>query len=276
MAAESWWRGRRVFFTGDVAFLGRTLMSELVRQGAEIVALVPNRQICDPLVAGCARPVHLIYGRADNLFRLHSAMAIHEITAVFYCANADSPETATAKHDIAAVLQALRMYSSQVPVVACLPVSSHPCGVELQDEQLRMVRVGEVFGPGDQSADRIVPRTARALCRGESVTGADGPPRDFVYVRDVASACLLAAQPGNRPALREWVFRSGWSMTDRQCVALLEEVWNNQHAVLPSFPIPENPLGWKPAYSLFTALRETLAWYHDLVVGETRTTRCAA
>lgn len=276
MAGESWWRRRRVFITGDVAFLGRTLMSELLRQGAEIVALVPDRQTRDPLVTGYAGSVHLIYGRTDNLFRLHSAMAIHEIAAVFHCANTNTPETTTDKSEIAALLQAVRMYSSQVPVVACLPASLHSCAVELSDERLSLVRVGEVFGPGDRSADRIVPRTARALCRGESVTGADGPPRDFVFVRDVASACLLAAQPANRPALREWVFRSGWSMSDRQCAALLEEVWNNQHAVLPSFPIPENPLGWKPAYSLLTALRETLAWYHDLVVGETPPTCRAA
>jgi nucleoside-diphosphate-sugar epimerase len=252
------------------------LMSELLRRGAEVVALVPDRQTRDPLVADCAGQIHLIYGRTDNLFRLHSAMAIHEIAAVFHCANANTQENTADKHEIAALLQAVRLYSSQVPVVACLPGASHPCAEELPDERLSIVRVGEVFGPGDRSMARLVPRTARAFCRGESVTLEDVPPRDFVFVRDVVSACLLAAQPMDRPVLREWVFRSGWLMSDRQCVALMEEVWNNQHAVLPSFPIPENPLGWKPAFSPLAAFRETLAWYHDLVVGETRPTRRAA
>src|SRR5258708_24629045 len=81
------WRGRRVLVTGYTGFLGSAVARELFARGAEVVGLVNDRPAheisgADP---GGGR-VHLVRGRTDNVFRLHSAMAVHEIAAVFHLA----------------------------------------------------------------------------------------------------------------------------------------------------------------------------------------------
>ncbi|MCS6863861.1 MAG: NAD(P)-dependent oxidoreductase [Gemmataceae bacterium] len=276
MVIDTSWRGRRVFISGDVEFLGHALVNELIRQGAEVVVFVPNRPTGDQLQADFRHQLHLIYGRTDNLFRLHSAMAVHEIGVVFHCAAALTRDQSAEKQELATLLQAAGLYSPHVPVVACFPSSLDHQETEVGHERLSVVRVGEVFGPGDRRGGGIVSHIARALCRGEAIGDWDGPARDFIFVRDVATACLLVAQSTVPPRGGAWIFRSGWSMTDRQMARLMEGVWNTRNPELPPFPRPDNPRGWQPNHTLREALSETLAWYHDLVAAEDHPTRRAA
>jgi nucleoside-diphosphate-sugar epimerase len=167
-------------------------------------------------------------------------MAVHEVTAVFHLAACDA----------AALLQAVNLYSRRVPVVTARPSPQLSLARidGRQQERLSVARFGEVFGPGDRK--RAYPANA---------TPADGPARDFVFVRDAARACLLAAEASVANGPGDHTFRSGWVMTERQMAAALRD----PSAVIgasDSAPL-SNPLGWAPAQTFSDALNETLAWH---------------
>jgi nucleoside-diphosphate-sugar epimerase len=253
------WRGRRVLVTGCTGFLGSAVVRELLGHGAEVVGLVRDR-VADAEFTRhrLTGKVHVVHGRAEDLFRVHSALAVHEVRAVFHLAAGDERGTTT-------VFDAARRYDSRVPVVlarpdgvAFAPPAGQPVGV---------ARFGELFGGGDRKTFRTVPATAVGLVTGDRAAApADGPARDFVYVKDAARACValgegLLAAPA--PRADEQTFRSGWLLTDREMAAAARDVFAGRGVLSAS--APENPLGWAPAVGLADALAETVAWYREFL-----------
>src|SRR4029450_9879653 len=92
MNAETFsWRGRRVLVTGCTGFLGGAVARELFARGAEVVGLI-NEQPAPNLFGAQSGHVHFVRRRTDNVFRLHSAMAVHEVSAVFHLAAHEGAE----------------------------------------------------------------------------------------------------------------------------------------------------------------------------------------
>jgi nucleoside-diphosphate-sugar epimerase len=152
------------------------------------------------------------------------------------------------------------LYHSKVPVIVARPAHQLRIALEAQVSQvpLGIARFGEVFGPGDRNGDRVVPRSVAALLRGDRAPAQDGAPRDFVFVRDAARACLaLAEAVGGTRESHDLTFRSGWELTGR---AMADAVAGQS---LPSAECPPNPLGWRPEGSLAEALAETVAWHRE-------------
>jgi len=279
MMAEhtSLWRGRRVLVTGYTGFLGGAVARELFACGAEVVGLVNDRPARANAGANRAERVHLVRGRTDNVFRLHSAMAVHEVAAVFHLATHDPFAEDRGTH---AVLQAAKLYAGRVPVVAARPLQqlSLARAGEARDDRLSVVRFGEVFGPGDRKVFRTVPAAAIGLLTGDgAAVPPDGPPRDFVFVRDAARACLRAAEATVTDGAGDYPFRSGWLLTDRQMTAVVRDAHAGRPIVAPDSAAPANPLGWHPAGPLADALDETIAWYREFLrIGCTAPLRVAA
>jgi nucleoside-diphosphate-sugar epimerase len=250
----SYWRGRKVLVTGCTGFLGGAVARELFARGAEVVGLLnetPATGLFGPQQGGRA---HLVRGRADNVFRLHSAMAVHEIAAVFHLAPTEP----------GAVLAAVNLYSRRVPVVTARPLLQLAIAqaAEQHDPRLSVVQCGEVFGPGDRKLFRTVPAASISLLTGDAVPlPAEGPVHEFVFVRDAARACLRAAEAG--PG--EYAFRSGWLMTDRQMASAVRDACAGRPVAVPDSAPVANPLGWQAQQSLGAALNETLAWYRDFL-----------
>lgn len=258
------WRGRRVLVTGCTGFLGSAVTRELLARGADVVGLVRDRSTGSGFERhphpGCFRPVR---GRVEDAARLHAALAVHEVSAVFHLAKTN---TSTTDAGTSAVLRAAGLYHPQMPVVVARPVwhlrltgRDEPVPVPLG-----VARFRELFGGGDRNADRVVSRTAFALAAGEPVPLA--PPtaaRDFVYVRDAARACLAVAEAaGACGHSLDLTFRSGWAATDREMADLVADAFDDR---LPADTpdAPANPLGWQPEATLAEALRETAAWYRE-------------
>lgn len=254
------WRGRRILITGCTGFLGSAVAQELFARGAEVVGLVHERPAHDVFGEAGGGRVHLVRGRADNVFRLHSAMAVHEVAAVFHLATASPFEEDRATP---ALLQAVKLYSRRVPVVTARPLSplSLTRTEELREDRLTVARFGELFGPGDRKLSRVVPATALALHSGDAVTPAEAPARDFVFVRDAARACLFAAEHAAAAGPGDHSFRSGWVMTDRQMASALRDAFAGRTVEAPDTAPPANPFDWKPVQTLREALSDTLAWY---------------
>lgn len=250
---SSFWHARRVLVTGCSGFLGGAVARELAARGAEVIGLAQTAPPPDHF--GPAR-VKVLNGRADNVFRLHSALAVHEISCVFHLAARDpfGEDRATP-----AVLHALGMYSRRAPVVTARPFA--PLGLaveEARDERMSCARFGEVFGPGDRKPFRSVP----ALALG-APPARPNPARDFVFVRDAARALLLVAEAFPTDGAGDYPFRSGWHLSDAQLAGAVRDVTEGREPQLPDTAPPVNPLGWSPELPFGAALAEALTWYRS-------------
>ncbi|MBX9628548.1 MAG: NAD(P)-dependent oxidoreductase [Gemmataceae bacterium] len=268
------WAGRRVLVTGCTGFLGSAVTGELLAAGAGVVGLVRDRAAAERFARHAVTGrVWAIHGRAEDLFRIHSALAVHEVGAVFHLAatNPHRPDPGAA-----AVVEAVRRYDPRTPVViARLELASGgrqpPDGRTHQGADaprspipVGVARFGELFGPGDRKTFPIVSATVLGLLAGNPTPPSAGDtPRDFVHVTDAARACLLLAEHLMvRPDAqrKDVTFRSGWVFTDRAMAAAVREAFAGR-AVPPTGPSPANPLGWSPATTFADALAETAAWY---------------
>jgi CDP-glucose 4,6-dehydratase len=142
-------------------------------------------------------------------------------------------------------------------------------------------RCGNFYGGGDLNWNRIVPGTIRSVLRGEApVIRSDGQfIRDYFYVKDGAAVyTLLAEQLAQRPELVGEAFNFSNEIqvsvldlvqrilklmkSDLKPVVLSEANNEIRHQYL-SAEKARQVLGWEPAYTLDTALDETINWYRE-------------
>lgn len=146
-----------------------------------------------------------------------------------------------------------------------------------------IARCGNIYGGGDLNWDRIVPGTIRSLLAGERpILRSDGRPRrDYLYVQDAVSAYVRLAEAVMSGDAAGEAFNFGHN----QPVSVLEIVDElrtllGREDLEPTFmngasgEIPDQyldaskasaRLDWRPAVSLRDGLKETVAWYRDLL-----------
>lgn len=259
------WAGRRVFVTGCTGFLGGWVVRELAAAGAEVVGLVRDRvPDSDFLRDRLFESVLAVRGRVEDLGRVHSAMAVREVCAVFHLA---ADPHAAPDRGTDAVFEAVRRYDSRVPVVTARPDAA-PAPTEA-GLRVGVARFGEVFGGGDRRTFRAVPAAAVGLLTGDRTPHAfdSTPARDFVYARDAARALVVLADSllGRAdPGVAEVAFRTGWSFTDAEMGRAVADVYAGRPGGTTTAP-PPNPLGWAPSCGLAGALTETLDWYRTFL-----------
>jgi CDP-glucose 4,6-dehydratase len=260
-----------VLVTGCTGFLGGAVVGELLARGAEVIGLVRDRaadvEFARHTLTG---RVHVVHGRVEDLFRLHSALAVYEAGAVFHLATADPTRP---DRGLVTVIEAARRYDPRIPVVAARPVASSENATTsppvFPPVPLGIARFGEVFGGGDRKVYRVVPATVIALISGERGSNtAPSSSRDFVPVRDAARACVmlaesLATRPG--PHLQDLTFRSGWALTDKEMGGTIRDVFAGCPVTPTANQPPTHPLGWTPTTTLTDALAETIRWYREFL-----------
>lgn len=262
--ATSHWRGRRVLVTGCTGFLGGAVVEELLVRGAEVVGLVRDRAAAAEFARHqLAGRVHIVHGRAEDLFRIHSALAVYETHAVFHLIAA---APFGLDRGTTTILEAVRRYDPRVPVVVARPTTATP--IVSSPAPLGVARFGELFGR-DSKTHRFVPSTAIGLLDGDRVPlTADRGARDYVPVRDAARACVLLAEAlVNRPIphVHEANFRSGWLLTDCEMVAALREACAERSPPDSWAVPPANPFGWSPLLNFSEAIADIVEWYREVV-----------
>lgn len=148
-----------------------------------------------------------------------------------------------------------------------------------------VTRCGNMYGGGDLNWNRLIPGTIRSFLFDESpLIRSDGTlERDYIYVEDIADAYLLLAESMDRPEVVGEAFNFGVNRpySVLEVVETLAEVMDRQDVeptILgeagPDAEIPvqyldsakaEQILGWQPRFGFREGLRETAAWYEELL-----------
>lgn len=133
---------------------------------------------------------------------------------------------------------------------------------------VRIVRMANIYGPGDMHFDRVVPGTICDTLHGEARRHRGDPRfiRDYIYIADLIPAYLRLP---NEP---EGIYNLGGdfcSVRDLTDTILrlmgredLQPVWENtQHNEITMQHIEGCPDWWKPQTSLEEGLERTIRWY---------------
>jgi CDP-glucose 4,6-dehydratase len=146
-----------------------------------------------------------------------------------------------------------------------------------------IARCGNIYGGGDLNWSRLIPDTIRSTLRGEApVLRSNGQyVRDYVYVKDVVGAYMRLAEALDDQSLHGEAF----NFSAERPYTVMEVVQAIQK-LLPETSRPpvildvaqgeiesqyldsskaRHRLGWSAAFSLEEGLRETIAWYRDLL-----------
>lgn len=152
-----------------------------------------------------------------------------------------------------------------------------------------ITRCGNFYGGGDLNFNRIVPDTIRSALRNKPVTiRSDGSYiRDYFYVKDGVLAYLHLAEQMDRTEIlgEAFNFSNELQITVLELVNQILSLMNKSHLkpkILNqakneirhqylSAEKARNLINWKPQYSLYEGLKETIEWYQsflDLKQGE--------
>jgi CDP-glucose 4,6-dehydratase len=161
---------------------------------------------------------------------------------------------------------------------ACADLLSHTYA-ETYRLPVAIARCGNIYGGGDLNWSRIVPGTIQSLFRGQRpMIRSDGEfIRDYLYVKDAASAYLVMAEAlhAGRLVGEALNFSGAARRTVLEIVADLQrlvgredltpDIRNTATAEIREQWLSSDKahrlLGWGPAFTLEQGLAETVAWY---------------
>jgi CDP-glucose 4,6-dehydratase len=144
-----------------------------------------------------------------------------------------------------------------------------------------IARCGNIYGGGDLNWSRIVPEAIRCCLKGKQLEiRSDGTfVRDYIYVKDVATAYMRLAERLDDPRVKGQAFNFGpWhplsvlELVERiyqlmGCSLLKPKILNSANGEIHSqyldYSKAQQILEWQPGYTLEQGLQETILWYKN-------------
>lgn len=141
-----------------------------------------------------------------------------------------------------------------------------------------VTRFGNVFGEGDLNFSRIVPGLMKSILtkRQLKIRSNGRYVRDYVYAEDIARACLIISKNINNLGGQVFNISSKENFSVLELVHLTEKILNIRvnyqivNSAINEIPVQSvdfskirRKLGWKPEYTLNTAIPKTFRWYQD-------------
>jgi len=206
--AKSFWEGRKVLVTGGTGLLGGWLIKELLNRGADVIALVRDRQLqCMFFAEGLDQRVTSVQGTIEDGDAMRRILAEYEIQTVFHLAAqtlvgvAKKDPVGTLKANITGtwtILEAARQvggvqvllassdkaygisnslpYRESDPLRGEYPYDASKSCADLigrmyavtYDVPVAITRCGNLFGGGDLNFSRSIPGLIKATLENEA------------------------------------------------------------------------------------------------------------
>jgi UDP-glucose 4-epimerase len=137
------------------------------------------------------------------------------------------------------------------------------------------LRFFNIYGPGQKlnsSYAAVIPIFINRALKNEDLVifGNGNQTRDFIYIKDVINACVLAAEKGSG----EFNIGSGTSTSIKELADLIIELANSKSKImyekqregdiihsLADITKAKEVLGFKPSYDIRAGLKETIEWF---------------
>ena len=141
---------------------------------------------------------------------------------------------------------------------------------------LVIVRSGNIFGPGDLNFNRIIPGAIKSILDGNNLKiRSDGKfIRDYLYVKDVADACVSLMKNLNKVKGEAFNIGSENTFNVLEVLDNIEtilgekierEILNIAKNEIPkqslNYDKIKNIIGWDNKFDFHTAIKETFNWY---------------
>ncbi|GAA0249490.1 NAD-dependent epimerase/dehydratase family protein [Haladaptatus pallidirubidus] len=298
-----------VLVTGGSGFIGRHVLKELESAGYSITALTHSSSLPDYPEITTAETVSGDITRLETLPAFDSYdIVVHLAGIVSVDESLRNPKqtydvntTGTVNIfersregnvDVVVYISSAAVYGipEQLPISETHPVDAlHPYAAsKLMGEQIAkatsnayeldisVIRPFTTYGAGQQS-DNLIPEVISQLQEGVSVLelGNLSPTRDFVHVRDVASA-IRTIIDSNQATMDVYNVGSEQEVTVRKVVEYIQELMDSDAEVKSSdkrdkkVEIPRmvsdcsrlKNLGWQPTVNLESGLKQTIKQVH--------------
>lgn len=322
---EKFWAGRTVAVTGATGFLGSHVTDVLVDLGAHVVILVRDRVPPSAVATPWLERVAIVNGPAEDQTVVERMLGEYDVHTLLHLAaqsqvgvanrnpvstfeaniqgtwsvleaarrSASIEQVVIASSDKAYGAQPVLPYDEDMPLLANHPYDVSKACADLIAHTyhhafglpVAITRCGNLFGPGDQNWDRLVPGTIRSILAGDRpVIRSDGTMiRDYIYVVDAALAYLqLVEAMAKNPELsgEAFNFSTETRLNVLELVALIQEAagtdlkpdirataTNEIDEQFLSAAKARSVLAWKPRFSMAEALRATVDWYREQLAG---------
>lgn len=302
---------KKYVITGGAGFIGSHIAAHLSGEGHEVIVLdslrtgfeknlnglnvqfvkgdIRDKQLVEEVVQGASGIFHLaaLVSVPESLLRLEECIDINTIGTI------NILEAARKNNGCKVVLSSSAANYGNNPVLpkveTMIPEPMTPYAITKLDGEfyLKMyqdqwnvptasLRYFNVFGPrqNPQSAyAAAVPIFINKALQNQPLTiyGDGSQTRDFIYVKDVVKANILALQSGNET----YNVALGYSTSILELAEKIIEITNSKSQIQfleersgdikhsKANPSKFNDLGFKPDYSIKNALEETIAFYHQ-------------
>ena len=143
---------------------------------------------------------------------------------------------------------------------------------------IAITRFGNIFGPRDLNYDRIIPGVFEAILKDrELLIRSDGTMiREYVYVKDIAQACMQLAMHIEDIKGEAFNFGSENILSVIEVVEHIEKILdvkvpykilNTAKNEIPkqylNWEKAKKMLNWKPEYTFDQATKESFKWYKN-------------
>ncbi|HTG64787.1 MAG TPA: NAD-dependent epimerase/dehydratase family protein [Flavobacterium sp.] len=302
---------KKYVITGGAGFIGSHIAEHLSGEGHEVIVLdslrtgfeknleglnvqfvkgdIRDKELVDELVQGASGIFHLaaLVSVPESLLRLDECIDINTIGTI------NILEAARKNNGCKVVLSSSAANYGNNPVLpkveTMIPEPMTPYAITKLDGEfyLKMyqdqwnvptasLRYFNVFGPrqNPQSAyAAAVPIFINKALQNQPITiyGDGEQTRDFIYVKDVVKANILASQTGTET----YNVALGYSTSILELAEKIIEITNSKSQIQfleersgdikhsKANPTKFNDLGFKPDHSIESALKETIEFYHQ-------------